>query len=277
MYTSACAKQCKKATTIPILKMRRLSSRGIKQQISMESSNWTRSYSYVVFYNFSELDLRILVGFGLEDPALRQKSNGWRVDTCSLSHSTFINFWLPLSVHVIQGEIHYQLQKVEHMSRPMKVRSPGHRVICSRMNVSHEPIQTGMNLKNFIEFWEKGKNGPFFPMGPEPWQNLRLKPPLPSCHHKIRIGQRIKAAHTEIWALRWKKKEKLRNSFDDIVWAWDQTALETRMTLTVFIFLSQQTPSCLEQCGQTFLIVLRITVNYNHLQWKSPTQNLVWS
>ena len=145
--------------------MRRLSSRGIKQQLSSESSNWTRSYSYAVFCNFSELDLRILVGFGLEDPALRQKSNGWIIDTHSFSHSVFINLWLPLSAHVIQGEFHYQLQKVEHTSRPTKVRSPGHRMICSRMNVWCEPIQIGMNLKNFIEFWEKGKNGPFFSHG----------------------------------------------------------------------------------------------------------------
>ena len=261
MYTNACAKQCKKAITIPILKMRRLSSRHIEQQISIESSNWSRSYSYVLFGNFSELDPRILVGFGLEDPALRQKSIGWVVDTRSCSHSTFINLGLPLSVRVTQGEFHHQLQKGEHMSRPTKVQSPGHRMICARMNMWREPIQTGMNLKNF----ERRGKWPFFPMGPEPWQNLRLQPLLPSRHHKIRIDQRIKAAHTEIWALGWKKKEKLRNSLDDIIWAWDQTALETRVTLTVYRFLSQQTPpSCLEPCGQIFC----------HLQWKSPTPNL---
>lgn len=137
--------------------MRRLSSRGIKQQISSESSNWTKSYSYAVFCNFSELDLRTSVGFGLEDPALRQKSNGWIIDTRSFSHSVFINLWLPLLAHVIQGEFHYQFQKVEHTSRPTKVRSPGHRMICSRMNVWRETIQIGMNLKNYRILREREK------------------------------------------------------------------------------------------------------------------------
>lgn len=103
---------------------------------------------------------------------------------------------------------------------------------------------------------------PFFPMGPEPWQNLILVM-LYLSHHKIRIDQRIKAAHTEIWALRWKKKEKLRNSLMTLFEA--EIKLHLKPEHLQSSFLSQQAPSCLEQCGQIFC----------HLLFKkSCTQNL---
>lgn len=133
--------QCTKATTIPILKMRRLSSRGIKQQISSESSNWTKFYySYAVFCNFSELDLRTSVGFGLEDPALRQKSNAGYTDTRSFSHSVFINLWLHLA---------HDSRRIPHTQKLQNTRAAyetgsGHRMILFK-DEQDGAIQIGMN------------------------------------------------------------------------------------------------------------------------------------